>query len=349
MKLSIVMPVYNVEKYIRECVDSILNQTMKEFELIIVDDGSTDSSGAILDEYQAKDNRITVIHKANGGVSAARNDALDICTGDYIYIMDSDDYLEQDAFQVMYEEAIRTDADVVIVDHSKFVKQEEQLICHYFPECFVTDDRNIILQIQKMILHKGYSPYLTSEDRGLGIGAPWTKLIRRELIEKNGLRFDPYVRGVFDDCLFSIHVFEYVKKVAYKKDITYHFRVLQSSLTHKYRQNQLEVYGRIFERIQDFCKKYNKDMDFQRAYFARVVLYLSISFDTYFFNKEYDKGRKKNFQEFMKTIKSDVYHKAILEVDASRLMKREKRIVIFCRMHVGWLLWFLYAVKHAIR
>ena len=101
MKLSVVIPVYNVEKYLQECVDSVLNQTLKEFELIAVDDGSTDHSGAILDEYQEKDSRITVIHKENGGLSSARNAGLDIAKGEWIAFVDSDDWVSPETYEEM--------------------------------------------------------------------------------------------------------------------------------------------------------------------------------------------------------------------------------------------------------
>ena len=345
MKLSVVIPVYNVEKYLQECVDSVLNQTLKEFELIAVDDGSTDHSGAILDEYQEKDSRITVIHKENGGVSAARNDALAKCTGDYIYIMDSDDYLEPDALQCMYEEAVRTGADVVITDHCKFTVKQEQTVCSFFPEPFVTDDRDIILQLQRMVLHKSYAPYSTEKNNGMGIGAPWTKLIKRELIMQYGLKFDPYVRGVFDDCLFCLGVFEYAGKVAYLKHVTYHFRVLQSSLTHRFRPNQLEVFSRIYERIRQFGTEHGKGGDFQKAYYARVILYLAVSFTTYFFHPEYQGGLRKNRKEFLDTLKSETYSDAIRNVDLSRLENRERKLVLFERMHLGRLMWLLYTVR----
>ena len=348
LKLSVVIPVYNVEKYVRECVDSVLNQTMKDFELILVDDGSTDSSGAILDEYRKKDSRITVIHKKNGGVSAARNDAIKKCAGEYIYIMDSDDYLEPDALSCMYDEAVRTAADVVITDHCKFTETEENPY-HYFPKSFVTEDPKVISQIQTMVLHKGYAPFHTPENNGMGLGAPWTKLIRTELIKENHLQFDPYVRGVFDDCLFSLGVFNYARRISYVRKITYHFRVLQTSLTHRFRSDQLVIYSRIFERIEAFCSGFHKGGRFRKAYYARVVTYLSLSFDTYFFHKEYQGGIRKNYREFMSTIKSERYHTAIQSADITRLSKREKRIVNYVRKHLGQVLWFAYTVKHKIK
>ena len=97
--LSIIVPVYNVEKYIGKCIESIVNQTYKDLEIILVDDGSTDNSGKICDEWARKDKRIKVIHKKNGGLSDARNAGLDICTGDYIGFVDSDDYIELNMYE----------------------------------------------------------------------------------------------------------------------------------------------------------------------------------------------------------------------------------------------------------
>lgn len=113
-KISCIVPVYNVEKYLRRCVDSILNQTFTDFELILVDDGSLDNSPAICDEYAVKDSRIKVIHKVNGGVSSARNVGLDVAKGEWICFVDSDDLIEADYMQKMYEAAINNNSDFIM-------------------------------------------------------------------------------------------------------------------------------------------------------------------------------------------------------------------------------------------
>ena len=112
--ISIVVPVYNVEKYVKRCVESILNQTYKEFELIIVDDGSTDQSSNICDELKEKDKRILVIHQENGGLSAARNRGLMEATGEYITYIDSDDYVDSSYLEILYKNAVRYQADVSV-------------------------------------------------------------------------------------------------------------------------------------------------------------------------------------------------------------------------------------------
>ena len=119
-KVSIVIPVYNVEKYLEECVDSVINQSYPNLEIILVDDGATDSSGRMCDEYATVDPRIRVIHRQNGGLSAARNTGLDVATGEYIYFLDSDDYIEKDTVSSLVEICDSENADVVFFDASVF-------------------------------------------------------------------------------------------------------------------------------------------------------------------------------------------------------------------------------------
>ena len=101
--ISVIVPVYNVEKYVEKCVESIINQTYKNIEIILVDDGSTDNSGKIIDNISLKDNRIKVIHKENGGLSDARNAGLDICNGKYIGFVDSDDSIHKKMYEILYK------------------------------------------------------------------------------------------------------------------------------------------------------------------------------------------------------------------------------------------------------
>lgn len=112
--VSIIIPVYNVEKYLHKCVDSVLGQTYTNIEVYLIDDGSTDSSGGICDEYLKKDNRIKVIHKENGGQGSARNMALDVCKGEYIAFVDSDDYIKSDMIEIMVSEMLKTSSELAI-------------------------------------------------------------------------------------------------------------------------------------------------------------------------------------------------------------------------------------------
>ena len=118
-KISVIVPVYNVEKYLSRCIDSILNQTFTNFELILVDDGSPDSCGVICEEYAKQDNRVKVIHKENGGLSSARNVGIDNALGDYLTFIDSDDWVETNYLEVLYMNLIDNDADISAVNYHK--------------------------------------------------------------------------------------------------------------------------------------------------------------------------------------------------------------------------------------
>lgn len=118
--ISVVMPIYNVEAYLKECLDSILAQTFLDFEVLAVDDGSKDSSGAILDEYAAKDPRIKPIHQVNAGAGAARNNGMAQAQGKYLIFLDSDDFFEPDMFEKMYLKAEETNADIVSCTFTQF-------------------------------------------------------------------------------------------------------------------------------------------------------------------------------------------------------------------------------------
>lgn len=119
--ISVIVPVYNVEKYLPKCLDSIINQTYNNLEIILINDGSTDNSGKICDEYATRDSRVKVIHKVNGGLSDARNAGLDICTGDYIGFVDSDDYIALDMYYVMYNYLIANNLDVAMCSSADVV------------------------------------------------------------------------------------------------------------------------------------------------------------------------------------------------------------------------------------
>ena len=123
--VSVIVPIYNVEKYLAECVDSILGQTFQDMEIILVDDGSLDSSGQMADDYAAQDKRVKVIHKENGGLSSARNAGMKIARGEYIYFCDSDDYISLDAIEILYETATKNDLDMVLFNGDSFVDKAD--------------------------------------------------------------------------------------------------------------------------------------------------------------------------------------------------------------------------------
>ena len=346
-KVSIIVPVYNVEKYIRKCLDSLINQTLRDIEIIIVDDGSPDHSPEIIDEYAAGDSRIKVIHKENGGVSRARNDGLAQADGEYVFFCDSDDWLENDAMEQMYSSAMENHADVVISDFCE-AKEDNFEYRHVFSNEFVAHDPAVIQVIQNTVFPKGYSALSSSAfKRGYCLGAPWHHLIRRSLITDNGLYFDPYVKGIFDDGIFMLNVFEHAKNVSYIAKNTYYYRIVSGSLTHKYNPSILDTYDRIYERISEFSKKYNKDHSFTQAYYVRVLYYLNKALSVCFMNKHNDKSDSERFKEFVLTAQREPYQTAIRQVRLKDFGSRKMQaIVLLLKARRFRLLWMIKNQLH---
>ena len=144
--ISVVVPIYNVENYIKKCVDSILSQTYKNLEIILVDDGSPDNCPQICDEYAQKDNRIKVIHKENGGLSDARNAGIDISKGKFITFIDSDDYIEKDYVEVLYNSIKENASDMAIGSH-KAIYDNGTILNKETGEKSVLDSKNVLERI----------------------------------------------------------------------------------------------------------------------------------------------------------------------------------------------------------
>ncbi len=166
--ITIIVPIYNAEKYLSKCLNSIINQTYKNLEIILVNDGSTDNSGNICQKYSEKDKRIKIIQKNNEGVSKARNDAIEIAKGKYIVFADSDDFLELTMVEKMEKSAEDNDSDIVICEYNNFIENENRF-------------EHITLKDYKDKLFKD----LISDEETLYGGFPWNKMIKRECISKN--------------------------------------------------------------------------------------------------------------------------------------------------------------------
>lgn len=213
-KISVIVPVYKVEKYIGECINSILAQTFKDFELILVDDGSPDKSGEICDSYAKKDNRIKVFHKKNGGVSSARNFGIDKAVGEWLCFIDSDDtilptYLED-------FELDKVKSDIYMQGYVK-VKESRIIETHDFTKCKESDFANILAY---------------SEDNNI-INSPCFKLYKSSIVNTNRVRFD--IRTSYgEDHLFLLDYCRYISSAHFTLSHGYNYRIsVGESLSHR--------------------------------------------------------------------------------------------------------------------
>lgn len=211
-KVSIIMPACNVETFLRECMDSVVNQTLKDIEIICVNDGSKDSTGEILDEYATKDDRVKVIHKVNTGYGNSMNVGMDHATGEYIGIIETDDYADLDMFEKLYAVAKENDADVVKSNYYTYVSKPEP--------------QSEFLEVLKPF-NKYNSVFCPLEFQDVYRVKPciWTGIYRREMLVKNNVRFNETPGASYQDTAFAFKVWTSAERAMLVKDAYLHYRI----------------------------------------------------------------------------------------------------------------------------
>ena len=271
--ISIIIPVYNAEKYLCMCLESIVNQTYKNLEIICVDDGSQDYSVEILNRYAERDNRMKVLTQKNSGASVARNNALDIATGDYFAFVDSDDWLELNTFEVALKSAIENDADVVMWDYKRERVGASQ------PKNIFENDK--VFEGKKLKeLHRRFvgvcGEELKNPEKADALSTIWGKLYSKKSIYEYNIRFyDIRKIATFEDGLFNLDVFENVKKVIYLHEHLYHYRKDNyNSVTTVYKPDLVEKHERIHEYLKKYIEENMLGEDYITALNNRIALEL---------------------------------------------------------------------------
>lgn len=341
-KISIIVPVYKVEKFLRKSIESFKNQTLTDIEIVLVDDGSPDDCGKICDQYAANDKRIKVLHKKNAGVSAARNDGLKMATGDYIIFCDSDDWMSENACEVLYKKASESNADVVIGDVYMAYENGKSKYVKFYKDEFNVSDRNKINDLIKADIYRSYCPNPPEEGPAFGYGGPWNKLVRRTLLDDNNIRFDLRVKGVFDDILYTAHILYYANMISYIQKPVYYYRIVENSITHSYKPNVLEINAEIFNAWMEFIHETENTGAFAKPFYACVMRRIEESLKLYFINEKNPEDKSVLKQEFKKILSQDPYKTAIRNVDLNKITKKQKAISLLGRCGMSSLVWLLY-------
>lgn len=250
-KISVIVPVYNCEKYVEKCVNSLLHQTYKNLEIIIVNDGSTDDSEKICTTIMESDKRILLINQNNGGLSVARNVGLKNASGQYVFFCDSDDFLSETLLESLYSFTKENDLDLV-EGHTSF-------FCNNKISEYANIDKDLSYKSDKDTI---YEFALTTYNR---VNA-WNKLIRKEILVNNGIEFQP--GQVSEDYIWYFSkVLPCIRSVGYCTKGTYYYRTDNAnSITKRYKENSFENYMGIYDylikdkQLMGYCKKYKTDI-----------------------------------------------------------------------------------------
>lgn len=294
-KITIIVPVYNVEKYLEKCINSILNQTFTDFELILVNDGSIDKSGEICDYYSRKDNRIKVIHKINEGQAIARNKALDIARGDFIGFVDSDDYIEKDMYEILYNYCIEHECDISICAWTVYYK-----------------DKVLNKSNNKIEIHNKEEAMKYMVEGELYDEALWSKLFKKELFSE--IRF-PKMRR-YEDTAITYKIFDKCNKVCYIGESKYNYIRREGSTMDNARKyiNIDEIY--IYDQMYKFLEEnYNSACRYALIKLlnnSMRILNSILEQDKFLdYKLEYYQVSKMMSKYYMKSMKIDYYPKTV--------------------------------------
>jgi glycosyltransferase involved in cell wall biosynthesis len=325
LKISIIVPVYNVDKYIHRCIDSILDQTFSDFELILIDDGSTDKSGLICDNYAKEDRRIKVIHQKNRGVSNARNKGITLAKGDYLMFCDSDDFVDRNWCSLHYE-TIKQGGNILPVSGIKFVynfREPTKEIIKAFPE--------------RVTINKGN--YFETYKKGLS-GSLCCKIYDRRIIIENSLYFDSNVNRA-EDLLFNLSYMGYMDAYVTIPTVTYNYiHSNENSLMNGYRKDLFDVTVMVYYAWREFIKQNSTELnqigEFTTYYYLNFLDVLKKTFDT------------RNKDNLMKKL---IFNNHILNskefkecIELADTTKEDSRYIRLLKSNNYYLVWFVEQV-----
>ena len=276
--ISVIVPVYNVEKYLEQCIESIINQTYKNLEIILIDDGSTDNSGKICEKYAKRDQRIKVVHQKNSGVSSARNTGIDFSTGKFINFIDSDDYIEKDMIEYLYNMIQTERADISMC--SAYDVYDDKTI--------FSAKKNIYLTLNS---HDAYYYMLQPKYFGIGI---CNKLISKELLKKD--RF-PIGRKNGEELELLQRLIYRAKKLVYSSEPKYYYRQRNNSATHS-----AVLSEGLIESMKSLCNFAGKKFpDLYELMYTNYVLSCFQVYNSYTRNNIKNKSFNRVYQELQKS------------------------------------------------
>lgn len=342
MLVSIIVPVYNVEKFIGCCIESLINQTYKDIEIILVDDGSTDSSGRICDYYALNDKRITVIHQPNGGPSEARKSGVNRASGEYLMIVDGDDWIDINTIKICTC-SLKENADAECVMFS-YVREypDHTLVAHIMSESAVLIGTDVENRVYRR-LYGLVGDELKHPERLESMGSCCMKLYKRQVAQK-GKFYDVRDVGSSEDILFNMYALCDCNKIVYIDEPMYHYRKTGRSITSTYRPHLIEQWKYLFKIMRCIIEEKSLGDSYCRALDSRVSLsILGIGMN------EISGKNVSAKQRIQAYINEEFYCEAIKNVNIGLLPLPWKCLLWFAKMKFSMLvyleLWLISRVK----
>lgn len=337
-ELSIIVPVYKIkESYLRQCIDSLVTQTLRSVQIILIDDGSPDRCGEICDEYANRDDRVIAIHQNNSGVSVARNAGLNTADGTYIMFVDADDWLELDCCELVLDVIRRQNCDMLY-----FQCQREDEIHNQVKRFPQVGSRKLEgEELQKLQLDALASYYNTF---GFDPIVPWAKVFKRDFLQKNDLKYPIGIKKC-QDVLFSVYYLDYLRKAYFYDYVGYHYRINEDSICQRHNPDMLTILLSFLHAAEQFVvNNHPDDIRFERSLGLHSIFIHKTLRRTLFFHPNHSVS-KKEFADYMECYYNDSVVDKYINKCRLRDCRSYKDILFFLlitRRHVSayyYLLW----------
>lgn len=337
-KISVIIPIYNVEKFLDRCVSSVVNQTLRDIEIILVDDGSPDRCPQMCDEWAKQDSRIKVIHKNNAGLGYARNSGIDVASGEYITFLDSDDYVELDTYKTAYDEASSKKLDICYFQYCRFYdngkkidKRNIRKKDYYFGRDEV--DMFLLDMIGPRPCEKIDIKHSMSACMGI---------YRAQIIKDRGIRFVSEKEIASEDLLFHIDLLPYVSKIGCLPDIFYNYYVNQHSITTTYSDAKRERMLKLLDVVKEKLVTNFPAEKFLQHFYTQILRIYKIIF-------RYEFLKDSSYKEKRKTVNTLCSFSFLQEMYQDVVCKEysvKNRFIIFCmKYRFVFPLYVLYRMK----
>lgn len=319
-EISIIVAAYNMERYLDQCLSSIQQQTFHDIEVIVIDDGSTDKTAQICDKYASMDKRFYSFHKKNEGVCAARNDGLKMASGEWCLFCDADDWLPENACQIIYESGKANDSDVIWASNEK-VTSKGNIDMQIFCEPFFLNERKDIDKLILLMLDWQTTPR-PLKNRG-NLNVCWNKAMRTKMLKEQNILFNGAVGHMSEDMLFNLYVFRAAQSVSYVTQNIYYYRQVDISAANGFMRGGFNWNDALFAAIEDFIENTTNDSEFKeqlyRAYYHMVVERFKRVVEKYCYHPNNLNKRSEIQQELRENIHKTIYQDAVRKVDKRTL------------------------------
>lgn len=338
--VSIIIPIYNVEDYIDRCLNSIINQSYKNIEIILVDDGSKDNCPKICDEYKKKYNNIKVVHKNNAGLGMARNSGLDVAVGQYVMFIDGDDFISTDYVEKLVSAIIETKSDVVLCGHNRVFKNGTMEIHEHIYSGKTFENQEIINFIIPKLC--GKKPDNTDNiEMSVCMG-----IFNNKIIKDNKIKFVSEREYISEDFVFDLDLYSKVKRVSFINLVGYYYCDNEGSLTTKYRPDRFERQVCLSKFVESKLKTLGiYSLCEQRLYNTLIsIARYAIKLEQKFSKKN---GLKKSIKNIKKICSNDYLKEAFSKYDTTGIAKKNAIVNFFIRHKKVYILWVIMFIKNS--